>query len=208
MQQLLSLTFVKSLLSLLAAAVFIPLLTLSAQAQARPSPLQMREREMMDRERELRRAEQLIGQQKAATLNKSLLLQRQEDFRRLQIINNEMMTATMSAPEPDYKLISNTTSEIKKRASRLKESLALPKTEEADAKANQQTLVARANESVKERLIRLDELIMSFISNPIFRTPGAIDTKLSARAQRDLDRIIELSYSVKKDADKLNKAAR
>ncbi len=49
---------------------------------------------------------------------------------------------------------------------------------------------------------------MSFISNPIFRTPGAIDTKLSARAQRDLDRIIELSYSVKKDADKLNKAAR
>ncbi|MBA3320362.1 MAG: hypothetical protein H0T45_02825 [Pyrinomonadaceae bacterium] len=156
----------------------------------------------------MRRAEQLIGQQKAATLNKSLLLQRQEDFRRLQIINNEMMTATMSAPEPDYKLISNTTSEIKKRASRLKESLALPKMEEADAKANQQTLVARANESVKERLIRLDELIMSFISNPIFRTPGAIDTKLSARAQRDLDRIIELSYSVKKDADKLNKAAR
>jgi len=208
MKQLLPLTFVKSLLSLLAAAIFIPLLTLSAQAQARPSPMQMREREMMDRERELRRAEQLIGRQKAAKPDKSLLLQRQEDFRRLQIINNEMMTATMSAPDPDYKLISTTTSEIKKRASRLKESLALPEPEEADAKANQQVPAARANESVKERLVRLDELIMSFISNPLFRTPGAIDTKHSARAQRDLDRIIELSHSVKKDADKLNKATR
>ncbi|CAN5789692.1 hypothetical protein BH18ACI4_BH18ACI4_25990 [soil metagenome] len=43
-----------------------------------------------------------------------------EDFKRIQLINNRMMGATMSAAAPDYGSIAGTTGEIRKRAIRIR----------------------------------------------------------------------------------------
>ncbi|MGH9880781.1 MAG: hypothetical protein ACRD6N_05040, partial [Pyrinomonadaceae bacterium] len=46
-----------------------------------------------------------------------------EDFERIQVINNKMMSASMRAAVPDYGNIADTTAEIRRRANRMKENL-------------------------------------------------------------------------------------
>ena len=83
----------------------------------RPS-IRERQFKMMEIERE-------AGKPKPVERDTLSLLQIAEDFEKLQLINNKMMSVTMKASEPDYGIIADTTSEIRKRASRLG-SLALP----------------------------------------------------------------------------------
>ncbi len=194
---------------LLLATCCLPLVfLLTAAGQKRgtsPAAARARDRELLDRERDLRRVEQLIGAPKQPLIH-LLTPQTLEDFRQLQMVNNKMMAAAMPTDAPDYKMIAAATTEIKKRAARLKDVLALPTPkdieESAPPKKQEQSPPAA---SIKAQLLRLDKLVMGFVSNPLFRDPNTINPQLSTKARRDLDGIIELSQSVKKYADKLSK---
>ena len=51
----------------------------------------------------------------------------------------------------------------------------------------------------------LNSRIVGFVTNPYFRNPKVVDAELVSRASRDLARIIELSRSIRKSAERLSR---
>jgi hypothetical protein len=121
----------------------------------------------------------------------SLFAQIREDFTRIQAINNQMMQTVFVDKVLDIKLIDDTSSEINKRALRLREYLTLPRA------ANDDRLKAANEEGIKAKLVALDRSIMRFVGNPVFKEPGVLDTKAASLAGLDLDQIIHLSNELK-----------
>lgn len=197
--------------NLLMIAGVVTLLGLSAtplRAQARGSyerVLRERNADMM-REMEIRRRELDIknGSNKVA-LPTLAVQQIKEDFRRLQIVNLEMLKKSFpekgQASALDYAHISKGVAEIRKRASRLHTNLQLPKPEGEEKPQSFNDI--SSEKQLKASLLALDNLIMSFVSNPAFRGSGGIDAQHSARARRDLLDIIELSRLIKQSAERL-----
>jgi len=123
---------------------------------------------------------------------------------RIQVIKNEMMRAISINNALDYRRILETAAEIKKRANRLKTNLALPEPEDNEKNQSIQKENASDSEQVKASLLRLDNSIQSFVTNPLFQKP-VIDIQLAAKASCNLESIIELSTSIKKSAERLKK---
>ncbi|HEV8428980.1 MAG TPA: hypothetical protein VGQ41_13850 [Pyrinomonadaceae bacterium] len=123
------------------------------------------------------------------------LSQIREDFRRIQLINAEKIRPALMTNTLDYKNIAKASSEIERRAVRLKSNLALPdsgeKTESLDGIA----------ESYLNQIKRLDKVIWNFVSNPLFRNTETIDVGLAAKASRDLREIIQVSAWLKTKHD-------
>jgi len=135
----------------------------------------------------------------------SLLPQIQEDFRRLQIVNNEMMQTVFVTKSLDYRLISASTEEIKRRALRLKQNLLLPKisSNEENQKSHEVS-----SEQLKASLLLLDHSVMSFVTNPLFKLTNVIDPKLAETATVDLESIIKFSDTIRRDVERLSKPAK
>ncbi len=130
-----------------------------------------------------------------------------EDFRTLQLVNNEIMRVVFAAGAPaamDYERVATAAAEINKRASRLKSNLKLP---DPSQKAARPLAVNISNdEHLRASLLTLDGLIMGFVTNPAFRDPGIVDGRHSAIAAETLTRVIELSRAVRLSAEKMRKA--
>ena len=126
-----------------------------------------------------------------------------EDFARLQIVNNEMMRRIFEDQVLDYRHISESITEIRKRASRLRENLMLPVPENGEKSLKLSD--AHTTAQVKDSLLMLDNLIMSFVRNPLFQQPGVVDAKHSAKAGSDLKTIIEFSGGIRKEIEWLSK---
>lgn len=202
--------------SLLIAAAALALISLSGipvQAQARAPNLQAgdpgslgmsdRDRNLLDRETRLRMLEkQRRGP--ARSDPKLALVQIREDFRRIQVVDNEVMRAVSGNNTLDYKQIAEAAGEIKKCAARLKTNLVFPEGEKDD-KSQQSPDPDIAG--LKPSLVALDRLILSFVHNPIFKDAGVVDAKLGGKARRDLEIIIELSDKLKKSAERMRKNA-
>lgn len=139
------------------------------------------------------------------------LTQIAEDYARIQVINNKMMSAVMSTAVPNYRSIADTIAEIGKRASRIKLNLPLPDDESKDKndagakRAEYKSVVDPAG--MKATLLMLDARIMSFVNNPIFKNTSVLEVGEAAKAKRDLDTIVEFSKHIGKDAKKLSKSA-
>jgi hypothetical protein len=127
-----------------------------------------------------------------------------EDYRDLQQVNNKMMSSVMRAPAPDYKLIAGSVADIRRRAERLRENLALPAPEAKDEKRPEPKPVEDAA-GMKAALLALDRSIMSFVRSPLFKNTDVLDTEAAAKAGRDLDDVIERSLLAEKDAERLRK---
>ena len=130
---------------------------------------------------------------------------RAEDFKRIQLINNKMMSATMSAAVPDYGNIAETTGEIRKRAIRIWKYLQLPKVDVDEAAKESEHKQTQDAAQMKAALLSLDTCIMSFIQNPLFKNPEVLDAEQAEKARRDLEKIIVRSHLISKDAEKLRK---
>ena len=91
--------------------------------------------------------------------------------------------------------------EVNKCAARLKSSLALPRPKE-DGAQKAQPATATAAAPAADPLASLGRHLHSFLTNPLFESPGVLDVAQAARAARDLDRIIELSEGLKRDGVK------
>jgi len=207
------------------ASVLLPLVVMvslsSAGAQervptgaGRPSPTgsavpeNARHPSVRERQNKITEMEREVAKVRTPEEEKLALAQIGEDFEKLQMINNKMMSATMRATTPDYPHIAETTAEIRKRANRMKENLRLAKVEGGkDEKASAYKKAEDAG-GVKSNLLLLDGVIMGFVKNPIFTNPGVVNVSHADKASRDLETIRELSQLINKDVQRLSKQTR
>jgi len=202
-----------SLLIAAAALALISLTGIPVQAQARapnweqgdPGSLGMsdRDRNLLEREAQLRMLEKQ-RRSPARSDPKLAFVQIREDFRRIQVVDNEVMRTVSGSSALDYKQIADAAGEIKKCAARLKTNLVFP---EAEKESERQEKPDPDTYGLKPSLMALDKLILSFVHNPIFKDAGVVDAKLGGKARRDLESIIELSDKLKKSAERMRKNA-
>ena len=173
----------------------------SARAQGSlPPSMSERERNLRDREMQVTLMEK--GAKAPAKREPQLLLKEiNEDFARLQVVNNEIKLKASANAVLDFKYVSDAAAEIKKRSSRLRTNLVFPESVRADKREK-----TPPDEGLKFQLETLDRLIRSFVTNPVFTDAKVINAELAAKARGDLEEIIDLSDIVKKHAAKLNKA--
>ena len=125
----------------------------------------------------------------------SMFAQVRDDFKRLQIVDNELMDTVFVKNIFDAKTINNATSEINKRALRLREILALPKVE---SKGKDEKLPAiTTDEAIKRRLFALDQSIVGFVGSSVFKEPKVLDSSEATVAAQNLERIILFSNDLK-----------
>ena len=131
---------------------------------------------------------------------KAAMDQIEEDFRRILTLHNELGKAAAATDSLDYGFVSDATGEIKKRASRLRTTLALDKAE--DSNPVPQNRRRFGDPEIRDALFELCKEIESFVKNPVIEAPGTVDLQQTARARRDLESIIDLSSRIKKTAEK------
>jgi hypothetical protein len=185
--------------AMLTTAVALGILSTSlASGQGSRGPSE-RDRNLRDRELNITLLEK--GVKESPKREPRLLLQEiNEDFTRLQAVNREMMRKSSTEIVLDFKYVSDASAEIKKRSARLRTNLVFP---EAEALKRENT---PQSEGLKSQLLKLDRLIKSFVTNPVFTDGGVVNAELAAKARGDLDEIIDLSDMVKKHATDLNKS--
>lgn len=197
-----------------AAALLFAACAASAQVQPTRGAVERAERERMARdsvesderamtfdmiERHHRSGEQQRGPRLA-------FAQIKEDFTRLQVVNNDLTKAAAGGGQLDFKLVTKSASEIRKRAERLKLNLALPEPDGA-AKPPESAVPADA-ERLRTALSRLDGIIRRFTNVLHEKGVGRLDAASSTRLRVDLEAIIGLSERVKKGSEKLGEASR
>jgi hypothetical protein len=131
---------------------------------------------------------------------KVLELTVRDDFRKLQVVNNDLMKRTFfqpSEPKISLKEIRSRLGEIRNLAQRLKVNLTLPNVEE------------QKNSDPKVGLFRgllvLDKTVMRFVENPSFQQPKVLDAESSVQARKDLDEILRLTAQLRKLAKNQDK---
>ena len=161
-------------------------------------------RERQRREAQLRSAE-MIGEVKLTDRRsvEAAVGQMKDDFRRIQVLRNEVVRHLQSGQPLDYKFIARETEEINKRAGRLKTHLLreVPAGEKKEPEAPADIEGAQLTEA----LVRMCHRIDSFTENPLFKIPEVIDVKDAEKAGRDLRDILNLSELIGKSAEKLKK---
>lgn len=202
-------------------AVIILILLTSINAQerreppsgaARPSPTgggipeAARQPSVRQRQYKIIEMERELAKVRTPDEEKLALAQIGEDFEKLQVINNRMMSATMRAVAPDYAHVAGTTSEIKMRANRMKDNLRLAKVEARKDGKGPVYNKAQDVGGLKANLLSLDGVIMSFIKNPIFTNPGVVNVSQAEKASRDLETILELTHLINKEAQRVAKS--
>ncbi len=193
-----------------AVFAFLTAVAITAHGQSHPlatSNERVRQQEMSKREWQLR---DLANEQGEAAGDprraQAIRDQVEQDFKRILTLHNEFAQSLSDGRQLDYNSVSEAAGEIKKRASRLLNTLALPKSDSDEQ--NQEKGLPFNERQLRDALIKLCRHIESFVTNPIIATPGTIDAKQLTRARRDLEGVIEISDHLKKAVDKLKKTAR
>lgn len=204
----------RSTLVLVAAAVcFVIAEAALVLAQgSRSTPLERR-LERMTRQREEFERETLGNGAETASPRReadrrraqAVTAQVKQDFDGIQVVYNRIVLAMANTRTLDYHFVADATAELRKRASRLKSNLALPKhedSEKAPKKPNDGDV-----EQIRASLMTLRGHVVSFVTNPLFESADVLDVELSTKASRDLGKIIEISDSISRGVHKVMKPA-
>ena len=170
---------------------------IAAQTGGDPAKAQMQE--MNRRELQLNRISEK-GEPNDPKRAQALMDQVSEDFQRILTRHNEMVRVIHANQSLDYQFLSEAMGEIKKRSTRLQSSLKLRKPE--TTMEDRKTESALVEMETKDEMILLCKKIESFVENPIIEKPGTVDAQALEKARHDLQRIVELSDAMKKQADK------
>jgi len=210
---------VKKLEGLLIAGIFSFCLMSTALAQTNPTgapagagPPPNNNPNLQDRFRQvdqskLRSAELGVGteEEKQKRLN-AAISNMKEDFTRIQVLRNDIARNLVARKPLDYKLISEQTAEINKRASRLNDYMRA----RAPEGEKENNLPEGKSEEMVSDLVRLCKLIDSFTENPALKNAATIDSNEVAKAKenkanadRDLLAIIKLSAALRKRSESL-----
>ena len=158
-------------------------------------------------ESRLRSAEMDVGtEEKNQKLLQAAIANMKEDFSRVQVLRNDIARNLVTRKPLDYKLVSEQTTEINKRASRLNVYMRARAAE--DEKQNNSPELK--SEEMIGALVRLCKLIDSFTENPALKNAATVDAHEIAKAKedkahadRDLLAIIKLSASIQKKSENL-----
>jgi hypothetical protein len=158
-----------------------------------------------ERERDLRSIPKVppVSDKELQKLRASLMKQLGDDFRSLQLVDNEMMSEAVASKVLNCEHLTRQLAQIKARAGSLKTNLALPDTPVPAAASKKDQPDTISDQFVRTQLDSLDKSIQDFVKNPIFRDPNVLDVKLSLQASQSLKTILELSEDVKRNASKL-----
>jgi hypothetical protein len=128
------------------------------------------------------------------------LAQIREDLSYLQAAASYLLQSASQRGELDFEALAKSASEIRRRANRLKESLALPSPEKsAKARGEKALFVAW---QLRTALSALSALLFEVVPNPVLRG-RLLDATMAARAMSELDKIIELSERIKSSSEAL-----
>lgn len=169
-------------------------------------PEAARIRDEKQREMQLRNLEAGASPHANERVVKAALDQLNQDFKRIQIIRNDIAHAVKVEGTLDYKRVSDQSAEVRKRALRMQSYLALRGSGE-DLK-DQAGQVEYNDEQLKDALVRLCKRIDSFVANPKFTSPLVADVSGTAEATRDLREIIALSGGIRSSAERLSQKSR
>ena len=203
------------------ALLLLALAATAASAQARPgdaaAPGRVNPRDstqgQTNREARLRSAEigttggQMSQQQLAAAIE-----QTKNDFKRIQLLRNDLIDRLVSKQPLDYKQLTGQAEEVHKRANRLKSFLMKPG-EKAENEGGEKKPEGRQGPEYDEAgmrsaLVRLCNTIHSFTGNPMFKNPAVVDAQQPAKAGGDLLAIIELSENIRRNAERMAKTSK
>jgi hypothetical protein len=190
-----------------ALALLLPAMPGHSVALAQtPTPRDIGRADLEARQRALRNMENVKAKlsKRRSEPRPVVYQQTKEDFEQLQLVNYHLSEAVASVAALDYEQIRKDAGEVKKRAARLKSSLLLlePDKDEKPQKSREESPA----EELKPAIAALNELVNSFVWNPVFQHPQVLDVEHSVQASRDLDGIIRLSEQIHKRAEALSKA--
>jgi hypothetical protein len=116
------------------------------------------------------------------------------------------MDNAFAKDELDSNSIADSLSQIRSKAIRLRSNLSLPTTEEEKNVAEKPIDLAVASaKDFRSALLRLDQSIMNFVTNPLFKESTVVEVSLAKKASHDLELVIELSEQLQKAGKSLNK---
>lgn len=127
------------------------------------------------------------------------------DYMGIQVANKALKQAITADTPLDLQFISNSVSDIRKRAERLSSSLTFPEPEKDAEHAKISS--ARDQVELKASLANLSTIIRSFVTNPCFRATSLSAGPETTKAGVDLEDIITLTKQLQKDTARLEKAA-
>jgi hypothetical protein len=164
--------------------------------------------ERQNREATLRSAEMAVTVERIDEKRIAAALERmKEDFRRLQIVRNQVAHSVLSNQPFNYKAVSAETGEIGKRAERLKSFLILkPGPQEKERSPLPE--IDLSEQQMKNGLARLCHLIDSFVDSPALRNSGTVEAQQAAKMGQDLIAIVKLSEVLRKNAERLAGASK
>ena len=172
-----------------------------------PSPaIRERNRALDEYDRTLNRMRNDAKARAANSRRRSLFPQIDEDFRRIQVIHNEIVRMFQPDKTPDYDRLAELTDDLKKRSSRLRENLFLPEPEKVREKPAHTGAIDENH--VKNNVVALHDLVVSFVANPIFKNLGVVDATVVDSASINLENIIDISDEIKRESKILGKTAR
>jgi hypothetical protein len=137
---------------------------------------------------------------------RSLFPQINDDFQRIQVIHNEIVRMLQPDKSLDYNRLADLTDDMKKRTVRLRENLCLPEPEKTDEKPTHSETIDDSH--MKNNIVALHDLVLSFVANPIFKNLGVVDAKVIDDATENLGNIIDLSDEIKREARILGRSAK
>lgn len=187
-----------------AAAVIV----LSCAAQARAQSAQQRRdaqrADMEARQRALRTlSDELKKSQRKQPDTRPSYQQVAEDFEQLQLRNYNLSAAAEPGADLDYARVGEEAAEVRRRAARLKSTLALPAAKKDEKQKKEEG--APGPDDLRAAISSLDALVKSFAWNPVFQKPDVLDAENSARASRELEEILRLSEQIRRAAEALGK---
>jgi hypothetical protein len=170
-------------------------------AGPRIDPAVARVREEQQREMQLRNVETEAGQPANERTVRAAAKQLAEDFKRIQIIRNDVARAVLSGGALDYNRVAEQTAEVRKRAARMQDYLGLRAPDKtADGPPPQKEY---DGSQMRDALAKLCHRIDSFVANPRFKSPGVADVQATESARRDVQAIISLSADIRGSAERL-----
>jgi hypothetical protein len=209
----------RNLAHLIVAGIFLLCLAGPALAQQNPTgpppgagPPPNNNPNLEDRSRQvnesrLRSVEMGVGvEEENKKRLQAAIVNMKEDFRRIQVVRNDIARNLLASKPLDYKLLSEQTAEINKRASRLNVYMRARSPEDKE----QNNSAEVKSEEMIDALVRLCKLIDSFTENPALKNAATVEAKEiekakedKAKADGDLLAIMKLSESIQKKSDSL-----
>jgi len=134
------------------------------------------------------------------------------DYEQIQLSQDAVINAYKSGVKIDYAQIAKSALEIKTSASWLNSNLfpAPPPVENTGAKTAEKKegkieKEKKPAKSVRDLIVELDGTIGSFVTSSMFQNLRTADADVSAKAESDLEKIIELSALLSAEAEKMSK---